>query len=215
MRKLVDETVPDAEEEYDRLGITPTPPPTERYSTTVPWDESTRPHRSRSAPDVTYTARGRSAGQLLIDVHDGLRTELAELQDILTQVRVGAVSAAGARAALNEMALRRNDWTLGTYCARYCRVVTMHHQIEDTSVFPSLTRREPELVPVVDRLVDEHRVIHDAIQAVDRALVDHINRPEGGFAGITSTLDYLADALLSHLAYEEHEVVEPLARLGL
>jgi hypothetical protein len=31
---------------------------------------------------------------------------------------------------------------------------------------------------------------------------------------IQGGIDYLTDALLSHLAYEEQELVEPLARLG-
>jgi hemerythrin-like domain-containing protein len=66
---------------------------------------------------------------------------------------------------------------------------------------------------VIDRLRDEHLAIHDAIQAVDRALVEHINRPQD-YAGIQAAIDFLTDALLSHLSYEEHEIVEPLARLG-
>ncbi|HEY0617222.1 MAG TPA: LLM class flavin-dependent oxidoreductase, partial [Kribbella sp.] len=36
------------------------------------------------------------------------------------QVRDEAMPAGDARAALNEMALRQNDWTLGAFCARYC-----------------------------------------------------------------------------------------------
>jgi hypothetical protein len=71
--------------------------------------------------------------------------------------------AVDARAALNEMALRQNDWTLGAFCARYCGIVTLHHRVEDGSMFPHLTRREPQLKPVIDRLTEEHLVINDAI----------------------------------------------------
>ena len=111
------------------------------------------------------------------------------------------------------MALRRNDWTLGASCSRYCGVVAQHHGIEDAAVFPHLLRSEPGLGPVIERLTDEHRVIHDAIQDVDRALVHHIAHP-GDFERIQAAIDLLTDALLSHLSYEEHEIVEPLARLG-
>jgi len=111
------------------------------------------------------------------------------------------------------MALRQNDWTLGSFCARYCGVVTRHHGAEDASMFPHLARSEPQLKPVIDRLTEEHLVIHDAIQEVDRALVQHMTRPEN-HDGVQSAIDYLTDALLSHLAYEEQELVEPLARLG-
>jgi hypothetical protein len=61
--------------------------------------------------------------------------------------------------------------------------------VEDASVLPYLACAEPALAPVIQRLADEHLVIHDAI-------------------------DFLTDAPLSHLYYEEHEIFEPLARLG-
>ncbi len=40
-----------------------------------------------------------------------------------------------------------------------------------------------------------------------------MTRPENHNA-IQGAIDYLTDALLSHLAYEGQELVEPLARLG-
>jgi alkanesulfonate monooxygenase SsuD/methylene tetrahydromethanopterin reductase-like flavin-dependent oxidoreductase (luciferase family) len=200
--------------EYERLGVTPTPDDGVRRSQHVPWDESARPHRTPSGPEVEYTSRGRLTGKHLIQVHDALRAELVELQDILTQVREGAMTAVAARGALNEMAMRQNDWTVGALCARYCATVTTHHYIEDTSVFPHLAQADPSLAPVVDRLTEEHLVIHDAIAAVDRGLVEHITHPDDGLASISAAMDFLSDALLSHLAYEEQELVEPLARVG-
>ncbi len=193
------------------LAITPTPDDGARLSASLPWDESTRPHRPPS-PDATYSERGRAAGQHLIDVHDMLRRELSELRDLVAQVRAGALSAGAARSALNEMALRQNDWTLGAFCSRYCRVVATHHSLEDESIFPHLAR-DPGLEPVIDRLTEEHHVIHDAIEAVDLALVEHLTHPED-FEPLQAAIDLLTDTLLSHLSYEEHELVEPLARLG-
>ena len=43
------------------------------------------------------------------------------------------------------MTMRQNDWTLGAYCASYCRVVTGHHSLEDAEVFPHLGARTPAL----------------------------------------------------------------------
>lgn len=204
---------PEHAPEYDRLGVSPTPDDGTRLSATAAWDEATRPHRAPAGPEVTYTRRGRLIGRHLIDVHDMLRTELAALRDVLAQVRDGAVTAGAARSTLNDMALRRNDWTVGAFCARYCGAVAQHHGLEDDAIFPHLARADTTLAPVIDRLRDEHLAIHDAIQAVDRALVEHINRPQD-YAGIQAAVDFLTDALLSHLSYEEHEIVEPLARLG-
>ena len=201
------------EDEYGRLGVRPTPDDGARLSAAAPWDESTRPRRAPSGEEQTYTDRGQLVGQHLIDVHDMLRRELGELRSVLAQVREGALSAGAARSALNEMALRQNDWTLGAFCARYCGVVAQHHGLEDDAIFPHLARSDTALQPVIDRLTDEHLVIHDAIQAVDRSLVQHMNHPDD-FEPIQQAIDFLTDALLSHLSYEEHEIVEPLARLG-
>ena len=199
--------------EYDRLGVTPTPDDGTRLAAAVAWDESTRPHRPPAGPDVTYSDRGRLVGQQLVNVHDLLRTELTELREMLAQVRDGALNATDARSELNEMALRQNDWTVGAFCSQYCGRVAQHHGVEDASVFPYLARAEPALAPVIQRLTDEHLVIHDAIQLVDAALVREINDPADR-DGIQAAIDFLTDALLSHLSYEEREIVEPLARLG-
>jgi len=204
---------PPGETEDERLGVTPTPDEKVRLGDRAPWDDSTRPRRDRSGPEVTYTDQGRRVSKQLINVHDILRGKLSDLRDIVRQVRDGAMRAEGARAALNEMVLRQNDWTLGAFCARHCTTVTQHHGVEDASVFPHLTRRQPQLKPVIDRLTEEHLAIHDAIQEVDRALVLHMTRPED-YQAIQGAIDYLTDALLSHLAYEEQELLEPLARLG-
>lgn len=79
-------------------------------------------------------------------------------------------------------------------------------------MFPHLNRAEPSLEPIISRLTDEHVAIHHAIEEVDRAPVEHLN--SGGFARLQSAIDALTDMLLSHLSYEEYELVEPLARVG-
>lgn len=198
--------------EYERLGVTPTPDDGTRVSDVAPWDEATRPHRSPSGPEVAYSDTGRQVGQHLVDVHDMLRRELSELREIVAQVRDGALDAGDARSALNEMAMRQNDWTLGALCSRYCHAVARHHGLEDDAIFPHLASSDERLQLVIGRLTEEHLVIHDAIEEVDRALVGHINHHD--FERLQSAIDLLTDALLSHLSYEEHELVEPLARLG-
>ncbi|HWD95339.1 MAG TPA: LLM class flavin-dependent oxidoreductase, partial [Acidimicrobiales bacterium] len=199
--------------EYERLGITPTPDSGERLTTQLPWDESTRPSRPESAPDVVYTDRGRAVGSHLIDVHDHLRSELSKVRNLMDEVRAGSVDPQNARDALNEMTIRQNDWTLGAYCAAYCRMVAVHHGLEDDAIFPHLRECEPYLEPVIDRLVEEHEVIHQVLNRIDQSLVDLVATP-GDFDDLQRSTDLLTDTLLSHLAYEERELVEPLARFG-
>ncbi len=192
---------------------TPTPDPAVRLSARKPWDESTRPVAPPAPPGFVYPERAQAIGQHLVDVHDHLRRELAQVRDILEQVKAGAVSAAAARSALHDTAMRQNDWTLGAFCASYCTLVSQHHAIEDQSVFPHLRRADAGLAPVIDRLEEEHVVIHEVVEGVDRALVELIQKP-GDFTGVQEAIDLLTDALLSHLAYEEQQIVEPLARFG-
>jgi hemerythrin-like domain-containing protein len=92
--------------------------------------------------------------------------------------------------------------------------VTTHHSIEDQALFPRLRRADPRLVPVVDRLEQEHRTIHDVLDGVDPALVALVDG-SGDIADLRRAVDLLDDTLLSHLSYEERELVEPLARLGV
>src|SRR5205085_12143684 len=114
-------------------------------SSTVLWDESQRPAAPEPDPSIRYSARQRASGQHLIEVHDHLRQELEELRDLVEQVAAGSLDLASARSMINTMAMRQNNWTLGTYCESYCRVVTTHHTIEDISLFPRLRAADPRL----------------------------------------------------------------------
>jgi hypothetical protein len=197
------------------LGVTPTTPPAEKFADSSPWDETTRPHGPAPAADVAYTDSGRLDGQHLIDIHDHLRHELTEVRSLIEQVADGHVDVGAARSAINTMTMRQNNWTLGTYCESYCRVVTTHHTIEDISMFPRMRQLDPRLSPVVDRLEEEHHVIAEVLEGVDAALVRMVSEPVTGLAEVQKAVDLLTDTLLSHLSYEERELVEPLARLGI
>ena len=196
----------------DALGVTPTPDTGERLSMARLWDESARPDGPQPPPDAAYSPHGRAVARHLVEIHDHLRSELSQIRDLIGQVK-DAASAAQVRSAINQMTLRQNSWTLGAYCASYCRIVTGHHTLEDQAVFPHLRAAEPGLAPVLDRLADEHNTIHQVLEDVDAALVEHLRNAEG-FDGLQEAADILSDALLSHLAYEEAQLVEPLARHG-
>lgn len=203
----------------DRVPLTvrPTPDDGERLSDAVPWDESSRPTLNERG-DVAYTPQQQAVPQHLIDVHTSLREELARMRDIIDQVRGGDLTTGAARSAVNELTMRQNNWTLGAFCESYCRVVAAHHTLEDRGIFAHLRRAEAGLAPVLDRLEDEHQVIADVLDRVDRALVDLIGTDTGetsaALEGVQHEVDLLTDTLLSHLAYEERELIGPLARHG-
>ncbi|MFN8537781.1 MAG: hemerythrin domain-containing protein [Thermomicrobiales bacterium] len=95
-----------------------------------------------------------------------------------------------------------------------CRVVTIHHTIEDQHMFPGLQREQASLAPVLDRLHWEHEVIAEVLDQFDKALVAMMREPER-VEDVKRIADELRDALLSHLAYEEDELLEALGRSSL
>ena len=197
-----------------RTGITTSEPPAERHATTTVLDEGTRPSAPEPDDDVQFTARRAAAGRHLVDVHDHYRHEMAQVRDVLAQVKAGTEAIGDARSAINLMSIRANDWTLGGYCQAQCVALTGHHGMEDEAIFPHLRRSQPDLTGVLDRLDSEHLAIHDLLEQVDAALV-HLAQHPTDYGPITEAVDLLTDTLLSHFAYEERELAGPLARFGM
>jgi alkanesulfonate monooxygenase SsuD/methylene tetrahydromethanopterin reductase-like flavin-dependent oxidoreductase (luciferase family)/hemerythrin-like domain-containing protein len=196
------------------FSANPTPDDGSRLSEEQPWDDATRPGAPAADPDRLYTQQEQDAGRHLIDVHDSLRQELEQLRGLVAQVEQGKVEADEVRSYINRMTIRQNNWTLGVYCESYCRIVTGHHSLEDSSVFPHLRKSAPELAPVLDRLGDEHEVITELLDRLDGALVGLVSGRTGAMDEVRGAVDLLTDALRSHFSYEERELIEPLARVG-
>jgi alkanesulfonate monooxygenase SsuD/methylene tetrahydromethanopterin reductase-like flavin-dependent oxidoreductase (luciferase family) len=179
--------------------------------------------RPRAAP-LDRAASGRVVGpdnhRNLVAIHDRLRSELVQIADAVDQVAAGDLEPGAARSLINRMTMRQNHWTLGSFCAAYCRIVTVHHSIEDAYMFPGLGSVAPALQPVLDRLEAEHHVIAEILDRFDRALVDLVREGDGtevtaggGTAEIGLLAGELGEVLRSHLAYEEDELAESLAFL--
>jgi hypothetical protein len=178
------------------------------------WDESQRPRGPRPAADEEYSQAGRALARDLVAVHDHLRSELAQLREMIAQVAAGSLDPGTARSEVAKLTMRQNQWTIGAYCESYCRLVGQHHTIESQALFPGLRSLDRRLTPVVDRLDAEHLVIAGVLERVDAALVALVTSPVTGMPELRAAADLLTDTLLSHLAYEEGELLEPLGRLG-
>jgi hemerythrin-like domain-containing protein len=180
---------------------------------TVDLDETTRP-RAPKQPDALLTASGRAGAEALVHHHDNLRAELEQIRGAIEQVAAGRTNPAAARSLINRMSMRQNYWSLGAFCASYCRIVTVHHTIEDQHMFVDLRAGDADLGPVLDRLSEEHEVIADALTRLDGALVAMVGDPDQ-LGAVRAEFDHLARMLLSHLDYEEDELLGPIARLGI
>jgi hemerythrin-like domain-containing protein len=200
-------------------GVPPeaTADPGVRRSSRKVWDDAARPAYQSSGPPIAWTSHERAGAKHLVDVHDHLRKELVQLYGVLEQVTTGALEPVAARSHINAMVMRQNNWTLGTFCESYCRLVTTHHTIEDTSMFPHLRSRDPRLNPVIDRLEDEHHAIAGVLEGLDRALVGLVGAAPGedterALSDVRGAVDLVDDTMRSHLAWEESVLMEPLAR---
>jgi alkanesulfonate monooxygenase SsuD/methylene tetrahydromethanopterin reductase-like flavin-dependent oxidoreductase (luciferase family) len=203
-----------ARELRERLGVAPTPDDGVRLSAETVWDESGRPLAPAPDPAATYAEFDRTYARDLVAVHDHLRSELTQLRDMISQVAAGSLDVADARSEINKLTMRQNQWTVGAYCESYCRLIGLHHTLETTQLFPGLSRLDGRLAPVTARLDAEHEIIAGLLSRVDAALVALVTDPVRGMPAVQSAVDLLTDALLSHLSYEEHQLLEPLARFG-
>ena len=196
------------------LAVQPTPDDRTRLTEERVWDESTRPSTPPPEGERRYTPDQQAAGRHLVDVHDGLRAELERIRDLLEQVGRGTADPRSVRSLLNRMTIRQNNWAVGVHCQAYCRILTGHHTLEDRGIFPHLGRRDPQLDAVLHRLEEEHEVIAELLDRVDETLVALVASEDDALARVRSAMDVVTDALLSHFAYEERELIEPLARFG-
>jgi hemerythrin-like domain-containing protein len=175
--------------------------------------EEDRPHLPE-ADEAPPTPTGQISRQTLVQIHDHLRGELAEIVRLAEEVAENRLGAEAARSQINRMTLRQNYWTFGAFCAQYCRVVTIHHTIEDRVMFPALRREDEALSAVLARLREEHEIIAEVIDRFDRALVALIT-DSAGVQEVRKLAADLREGLLSHFAYEEQELLGPLARSSI
>jgi alkanesulfonate monooxygenase SsuD/methylene tetrahydromethanopterin reductase-like flavin-dependent oxidoreductase (luciferase family) len=192
----------------------PEPAPAQRIElwSDDPLGEAGRPRVTK--PDEDSTSDRRSTGHRLVLIHGNLRNELRQIREAVASVAAGQRTAASARSLINDLTVRQNFWTLGSFCAAYCRILTMHHSIEDAAMFPALVERMPALAPVVEQLEREHEVIARVLTDLDAALVALMN-DDGRVDEVREVVDLLDRVLTSHLDYEEEQLVDPLDRLEL
>ncbi|MFI5617933.1 LLM class flavin-dependent oxidoreductase [Streptomyces sp. NPDC051567] len=181
-----------------------------------PLDPTTRPTAVRPQPEGTPTPTppppaGQQAADDLVAVHDHLREEMRQLQQAVTEVLSGHGHPGQARSLLHRMTMRQNYWSLGAFCASYCRLLTTHHLLEDEVMFRKLRTAEEDLSPVLHRLEEEHELIAGLITRLDQALVRMIDDPSH-MEEVRKVLDKLSACLLSHLTYEEDELLGAIAR---
>jgi hypothetical protein len=160
------------------------------------------------------TPVGRATYDMLLAVHAHIRRDLEIVRGLAAQA-VDGVSGPQLHEQLQELKRGSILWRLQVDCLRHCRLVHLHHHLEDAEFFVELREANPALSPVIDRLEADHRRISedlDAVEAAAKALADE----QGVEAreALVQTLSALERNLLEHLEYEELSVSTTVRRLA-
>ena len=126
-------------------------------------------------------------GTQLVEVHDWLREQLAQLR---ADVDAG-------------LAQPRK---LQAHCLTFCSAITKHHTGEDATAFPVLAEQFPELRPVLAELTRDHEIITVMLNRLadidftdQQAALREIN-------GVQAIVE-------SHFTFEERKILDALNSL--
>jgi len=163
--------------------------------------------------DRPETARGRWLYQALLATHAHIRDHLASV-DRLAEAVLDGLPTNELQAELEALKANTTLWQFQVSCLRYCGLVHMHHNAEDTMFFDELEQTNPAISPVIERLRADHRAVSDYIDTVEtgtRALKD--DDSQAARRAVANALQALNEHLLAHLDYEERNVERTARRL--
>jgi hemerythrin-like domain-containing protein len=130
-----------------------------------------------------------------------LRAAHFRLREALVVAQEAVAAGDGAPDAASDLLL---------YCTGFCVALDGHHRSEDATLFPALAAEHPELVPVIEKLMQDHSMLSQLLGALRTA----VERQEEA-AVIKRHIDGISAIMESHFRFEEREVLEPLRSLRL
>lgn len=177
-------------------------------------ESGTRPPR----PDLgAVPAQQRQPGQHLAAIHRHYLMEMGRIAQVLRRIEAGDAPPAELKSIVLNADMTKNFRAFGTICGQECRVLSMHHDIEEQSIFPQLHSRGSEAVrAIVERLRAEHLVVHEVLERL-AAVADDLGRsPDAeNFAQAGAIFDKLWEVVKSHFHYEETTLEEALGYYGV
>ncbi|MFN7103698.1 MAG: hemerythrin domain-containing protein [Pseudorhizobium sp.] len=171
-------------------------------------DDSTRP----KAPKIDgVTAPQRQHGRRLAMIHAMHLQQMREVRQVLDRVAKGLGDKGEIGVAVAAMDMTRNIRTSGNICGQECQMLTFHHTAEDQWIFPALMGRSEGLTKVVERLAQEHLIIHALIEDLEASAIRAIENPSAeAFGELKDIYDLLEKVVQSHFGYEQEELEEAL-----
>lgn len=166
-----------------------------------------------SGPRFPLTPGQRARGMRLAMIHRLHLQQLDEVKAVILAIDGGLAAPQELEAPVDGLTLTRNLRVFGTLCGQECQVLTFHHSAEDAEIFPALRVGDAALTRVLDRLAEEHLVIHDGIEALARELQAFRQDP-GHYGTLRATFLGLDRLVRSHFGYEEVELADAIGHYG-
>ncbi|UOA30812.1 hypothetical protein DSM110093_00571 [Sulfitobacter sp. DSM 110093] len=172
-------------------------------------DPDTRPPKPQLGK---VTDSQRQAGRHLAAIHRHYLKDLARIAQVMARIEGGETPPADLAHIVLHTEMAKNFAAAGTLCGQQCWALTMHHNIEEQSIFPQLQARGSVAVrTIVDRLRAEHEVVHALLERLGKAAESLTAAPSAtDFAETRAIFDRLVSVVQSHFHFEETALAEAL-----
>jgi iron-sulfur cluster repair protein YtfE (RIC family) len=172
-------------------------------------NEQARP-LAPAIPGATDAQRKR--GRTLAMIHAMHLRDVAQVRALIKRIEFDRAAAGVLSETIARLEMTENLRDFGALCGRECNNLLYHHGAEEQQIFPILeARADAGLRAVIDKLRQEHTVIHTLLEALG-AQADAVMAAPGpdSYAALKDTFDKLETAIRSHFSYEETELEEAL-----
>ena len=168
--------------------------------------------RPKMPPIAGASDLHRQKGGQLALIHRHYLGEMARVAAVLDRIAAGDSPPEELSAIILSTDMRRNLQAAGTICGHQCQVLSMHHNIEEFSMFPELEGQgNTALAAVVAQLRREHAVVHELLVRLERAAQALIEDPvEARFDKARAIFERLRATVISHFGYEETEIAKAI-----
>lgn len=182
--------------------------------TTAPLDDlsvetGTRP---KAPPIPGTTEADRQKGRHLAMIHAHYLADMAQIARLMARIEAGDAPPADLAEIVLSSDMAQNLRAFGSICGRECRVLMMHHDIEQAHMFPGLEAAQNDGIrAVVARLREEHEVVHELLNRLAKAArALEAETTDARFEELRAVYARLFDVVRSHFRYEETELEEAI-----
>ncbi len=156
-------------------------------------------------------------GQHLKEIHRHHLQQMGQVRRVMELIAQGSAEPEALKTAFDGLDLLQSMRMFGNLCGQECEMLTAHHDIESYALFPKLHERGNDGIrKVVERLMEEHKIIHAYLEEFETRIGALMAAPNGvNFAGVKDTFVNLERIVQSHFKYEETELETAIGFYGV